>query len=48
LRRAHLRTADYLQDQFTPEGETNFSKNSIAACWKKLCTAENYFYPARC
>lgn len=28
LRRAHLLTADYLQDQFTPEGETNFSEYS--------------------
>ncbi len=28
LRRAHLLTADYLQDQFTPEGETNFAEYS--------------------
>lgn len=28
LRRAHVLTADYLQDQFTPEGETNFSEYS--------------------
>jgi aromatic-L-amino-acid decarboxylase len=28
LRRAHVLSADYLQDQFTPEGETNFSEYS--------------------
>jgi aromatic-L-amino-acid decarboxylase len=28
LRRSHVLTADYLQDQFTPEGETNFSEYS--------------------
>ncbi len=28
LRRAHVLTADYLQDAFTPEGETNFAEYS--------------------
>lgn len=28
LRRAHTLTADYLQDQFTPDGETNFTDYS--------------------
>lgn len=28
LRRAHMLTADYMQDQFTPEGETNFTDYS--------------------
>ncbi|MDZ7344952.1 MAG: pyridoxal-dependent decarboxylase, partial [candidate division KSB1 bacterium] len=28
LRRAHMLTADYLQDQFTPEGEINFTEHS--------------------
>ncbi|MDZ7289586.1 MAG: pyridoxal-dependent decarboxylase [candidate division KSB1 bacterium] len=28
LRRAHTLTADYMQDQFTPEGETNFAEYS--------------------
>ena len=28
LRRAHVLTADYLQDVFTPEGEINFSEHS--------------------
>jgi aromatic-L-amino-acid decarboxylase len=28
LRRAHTMTADYMQDQFTPAGETNFTEHS--------------------
>lgn len=28
LRRAHMLTADYMQDQFTPEGEINFTDHS--------------------
>jgi aromatic-L-amino-acid decarboxylase len=28
LRRAHVLTADYMQDQFTPEGEINFTEHS--------------------
>jgi aromatic-L-amino-acid decarboxylase len=28
LRRAHVLTADYMQDQFTPEGEVNFTEHS--------------------
>ncbi|MDZ7359974.1 MAG: aminotransferase class V-fold PLP-dependent enzyme [candidate division KSB1 bacterium] len=28
LRRAHLLSADYMQDQFTPEGEINFTEHS--------------------
>jgi aromatic-L-amino-acid decarboxylase len=28
LRRAHTITADYMQDQFTPEGEVNFTEHS--------------------
>lgn len=28
LRRAHMLTADYMQDQFTPAGETNFTDYS--------------------
>jgi aromatic-L-amino-acid decarboxylase len=28
LRRAHVLSADYLQDQFTPEGEINFTEHS--------------------
>jgi glutamate/tyrosine decarboxylase-like PLP-dependent enzyme len=28
LRRAHTITADYMQDQFTPEGEINFTEHS--------------------
>ena len=28
LRRAHVLTADYLQDMYTPEGETNFAEHS--------------------
>jgi len=28
LRRAHMMSADYMQDQFTPEGEINFTEHS--------------------